>query len=221
MSARAAPEPWRGTPLPRGRHKLRKDVVRASQRERLLRAMLECVGERGYSATTVPQVVAAARVSRNSFYDFFDDKLGCFLALCDEVVATGLFEAVASAAVEPTWRGAVDRGMEAYLRYWQDRPAFSRAYLVEIPTAGEKAIEQRDRQSKAYLDLFAALGARARAEEPDLPPLPKMAPRLLVVGITAILAEEVRAGRVGRLVSLTPQLAETVAAVLAGDADAA
>ena len=69
-----------GEPLPRGRHKLGADTVRASQRERLIRAMLETVAEQGYEATTVPRVVARARVSRNAFYEFFDDKTSCFIA---------------------------------------------------------------------------------------------------------------------------------------------
>src|SRR3954449_6066659 len=71
--------------LPRGRHALPAEEVRASQRERLLAAMLESVGEHGYAATTVPAVVAGARVSRNAFYELFDDKTDCFLALCDEL----------------------------------------------------------------------------------------------------------------------------------------
>ena len=33
---------------------------RESQRARIVRAMLECVGREGYEATTVPQVVATA-----------------------------------------------------------------------------------------------------------------------------------------------------------------
>ena len=74
-------------PLPRGHHGLTPEEVRSSQRERLLRAMLASVAERGYAATTVPQVVADARVSRNSFYALFQDKEGCFIALCDEEAA--------------------------------------------------------------------------------------------------------------------------------------
>src|SRR3954454_2804129 len=73
--------------LPKGRHNLPMHVVRASQRERLLAAMLESVATRGYAATTVPQVVADARVSRNAFYTLFTDKTDCFIALCDELGA--------------------------------------------------------------------------------------------------------------------------------------
>ncbi|HRV61000.1 MAG TPA: TetR/AcrR family transcriptional regulator [Solirubrobacterales bacterium] len=75
---------WNPDPLPRGRHRLSADYVRASQRERLLRAMLELVAENGYQVASVPDVVTRARVSRSSFYQEFDGKLGCFLALCDE-----------------------------------------------------------------------------------------------------------------------------------------
>jgi AcrR family transcriptional regulator len=216
MSARRAEQqPWRGTPLPRGRHKLPPDEVRASQRERLLRAMLESVGEHGYAATTVPEVVAAARVSRNAFYEFFSDKLDCFLALCDEE-ARGMLGSVVAAGEEPDWRSAVRRGAVIYLRWWQERPAFSRAYMAEVPAAGPAAVEQRERASEAYREMFAVLGARAREEEPNLPPLPALAPRLLVAGITELVAEEVRAGRVGRLTRMTDDLADLIVAVLSG-----
>ena len=87
MSPKVKRGAWQGEPLPRGRHKLAPDDVRASQRERLVRAMLETVAERGYEATTVPDVVARARVSRNAFYEFFDDKIDCFIAACDDAAA--------------------------------------------------------------------------------------------------------------------------------------
>ena len=50
--------PWHGEPLPRGRHKLARPAVRSSQRERLLRAVVECVAHHGFDSTTVPMVVA-------------------------------------------------------------------------------------------------------------------------------------------------------------------
>jgi AcrR family transcriptional regulator len=207
--------PWRGTPLPPGRHKLPRSTVRASQRERLLRAMLEEVGAHGYADTTVPSVIAAARVSRNAFYAFFKDKLDCFLALCDEE-AVGLFDAATQGAAEPDWRDAVRLGVEGYLGYWQERPAFSRAYFTEMHAAGPAAIAQRERQSEPYRRLFAALGERARVEEPDLPPMPVLAPRMVVVGVTEFVAEEVRAGRLDRLTELRDDVSELIVALIAG-----
>ena len=214
MAARSESTPWRGDPLPRGRHKLSVDEVRASQRERLLRAMLELVGERGYAATTVPDVVAAARVSRNGFYALFEDKADCFLALCDEV-ANEILDELLALGDQESWRAALERGMEIYLRSWQDRPLFARAYLIELPSAGERAIEQRDRQFERFRALFDGMAAWARRDDPSLPELNPLATRLLVGGITELVAEEVRAGRADALVERREELVELVARLIA------
>jgi AcrR family transcriptional regulator len=205
---------WRGTPLPRGRHKLDPHTVKSSQRERLLRAMLESVDRRGYQATTVSEVVAAARVSTNAFYEFFDDKLGCFIALCDEE-ARGLLDAALEGVDAPTWREALRRGVAGYLRWWQERPAFSRAYLLELPSAGAPAVEQRIRASRGFADMFDGLAQRAHAEEADLRQPPKLAAQLLVVGLTELVAREVREGRVDHLTDMAPDVEALVAALLA------
>jgi AcrR family transcriptional regulator len=210
---------WHGEPLPRGRHKLSRERVLASQRARLLSAMVECVGERGYAATTVPEVVAAARVSRNAFYALFEDKADCFMAVCDELTKE-LLDNLYALADEPGWLDAVRRGMTFYLRWWQDRPAVARAYLVELPAAGARAVEQRDRHLASFRDMFAALAARARVEDPELTPLPALAPRMLVLGINELIAEEVRAGRTADLDRLHDDLVRHTVAQLADESTA-
>jgi AcrR family transcriptional regulator len=192
-------------PLPRGRHKLPPHVVRASQRERLLQAMLDSVAERGYEATTVPQVVAAARVSRNAFYELFTDKLDCFLALCDQA-ATEMLDTLIAQARRSDWVDALRSGTALYLRWWREHPAFSRAYFLELPSAGPRAIEQRDRAYARFRDMYEALGRWARVQQPGLPPLAPIVPRMLVVATTELVAEEVRAGRVDRLDELEDEL---------------
>ena len=102
--------------------------------------------------------------------------------------------------------------MERYLKWWQRHPAFSRAYFVELPAAGSRAVRQRDRQYARYRKLFAALGERAREEQPELPPLSPLATRLIVAGVTEVVAEEVRAGRIGGLDALADDLLYLVAA---------
>ena len=196
--------------LPKGPHKLPREVVRSSQRARLLDAMLELVGERGYGATTVPDVVARAKVSRNAFYELFTDKDDCFLTLCDELAA----EIVAALAGPPatTWRAALRDGVGVYLRWWSDRPAFSRAYLLELPRIGARALEQRDRQYGHFRELFENLGAWMRMDDPALPPLHPLATRTIVSAVTELVAEEVRAGRLDGL----PGLREPVTTLIEG-----
>jgi AcrR family transcriptional regulator len=213
-------EPWRGKPLPRGRHKLTSNTVRTSQRERLERAIIELVAEHGFEATTVPMVVATARVSSNAFYDFFADKTECFLSACDDVARELLAELVVLTA-EPDWIQAMRRGAGLYLRWWQERPAFARAYLLSLQVAGERALEQRERTYGLFRAMFADLGQRARAEQPDLPALSPLVPRVLVVAITELVAEEVRAGRIERLGEMEAELSQLAIRLLADDATAA
>lgn len=211
---------WRGEPLPHGRHKLDAQTVRASQRERLIRAMLEMVAERGYDATTVPEVVATARVSRNAFYEFFSDKTDCFLAACDEAAAD-LLHAVQAFADEPDWIETMRFAVRAYLRWWAQRDAFARAYFLGLPVAGERAIAQRERAYERFADNFADAARRARAELPSLPPLPPLVPMLLVRAITEVVAAEIRLGRTERLPGLEDDLMHVAVKLLADDQTAA
>jgi AcrR family transcriptional regulator len=182
--------------------------------------MLECVAEYGFEATTVPMVVAAARVSGNAFYAFFSDKADCFLATCDEVAGELLAELLALTA-EPNWSQAMRKGAGIYLRWWSERPAFARAYLLSLQAAGERADEQRERTYALFREMFADLGRRARAEQPELAPLSPLVPRVLVLAITELVAEEVRAGRAQRLPELEDELARLAIRLLADDATAA
>jgi AcrR family transcriptional regulator len=210
---------WRGEPLPRGRHRIPASAVRASQRARILRAMLECVGREGYEATTVPKVVATARVSRNAFYELFEDKVDCFIAVCDEIGGELLAELIALTA-EPDWIIAMWEGARRYLRWWQERPTFASAYLISLPTVGERALRQRERQYRAFRAMFADLGRRARVEQPELGPLGELVPRVLVASITELVAEEVRAGRASELDRLSEPVALLAIRLLADDATA-
>jgi AcrR family transcriptional regulator len=182
--------------------------------------MLESVAEYGFEGTTVPMVVAAARVSSNAFYEFFSDKTECFLSACDGVAGELLSELVALTA-EPDWIQATRKGTRIYLRWWAERPAFARAYLLSLQSAGERADEQRERSYAMFRAMFTELGQRARAEQRELAPLSPLVPRVLVLAITELVAEEVRAGRTENLPELQDDLGRLAIRLLADDATAA
>jgi AcrR family transcriptional regulator len=148
-----------------------------------------------------------------AFYALFEDKADCFLALCDEL-ASEILEELTAFGGQGDWRTALDRGMARYLDWWQTRPAIARAYLVEVPAAGARAVEQRDRQFERFAAMFEGLAAQARREDPTLPPQGPLAPRLLVAGITELIAAEVRQGRLAELGALHDPLVELAARLL-------
>jgi AcrR family transcriptional regulator len=182
--------------------------------------MIECVAQHGFDATSVPMVVATARVSSNAFYDFFTDKTDCLLTACDDV-ARELLEELSSLSAEPDWVEAMRKGAGIYLRWWQQRPAFARAYLLSLQSAGDRAVEQRERTYAMFRAMFEDLGRRARAEDRSLPPLSPLVPRILVLAITELVAEEVRAGRTETLSRLEDDLARLAIRLLSDDSTAA
>jgi AcrR family transcriptional regulator len=210
---------WQGQPLPRGRHKLDPDEVRGSQRRRISRAMLEVVAEHGYEAATVSQVVAAARVSRNAFYEFFTDKADCFLTVSTELNEQ-LLEVVLGARDDGDWLTAVRRGTEAYLEWWQRHAAFARAYFTGYAELGPQAVAQRQAAYEPFVAMFAELGRLAREEQPELGPLPPVVPRALVFAITEIVSDEIRGGRAEHLPRLAGQLIWLIVRLLADEANA-
>jgi AcrR family transcriptional regulator len=216
------PEPpaWQGEPLPRGRHRLGREAVRASQRARLIRAMAEVVSAEGYEATTVPKVVAAARVSTNAFYDFFADKTDCFIAVCEEA-GEELFTELASYREAPDWLSGLDGALDAYLRWWVEQPAMTIAYLVELPAAGRRGIDEKERQYERFTVLMRWAAERARREQPDLPPLSEVALSTAVLAPTELIAREVRGGRLERVPELRDDLRYLLVKLLADDATAA
>ena len=201
-------------PLPRGRHNLSREDVRESQRRRLIGAMLDCVAERGYPATTVGDVVSAARCSRNAFYELFEDKEACYIAASDEAGKEMLHALVSAAGREESWLDGLRAGMRSYLGWWVDNPGYAAAYLIHLPEAGRRALEQRDRVYADVAAMFEQLAARARAEQPLLPPVPTLAPQLLVMAITELIAQEVRNGRVDKLPELEDMLVRFVVKAL-------
>jgi TetR/AcrR family transcriptional regulator len=56
----------------------------SATRQHLLQAALKRFAERGYAATSVREIVDAARVSKPALYYYFTDKAGIFRALVDQ-----------------------------------------------------------------------------------------------------------------------------------------
>jgi AcrR family transcriptional regulator len=195
------------------------DEVRASQRERIAHAMLECVARDGWQATTVSEVVARARVSPNVFYEFFTDKTDCFLTITTEAF-DGLLEEMLGQVRELTWVQALRVGTERFLTWWQERPTFTNAYFRGLVAVGEPARARADELDERFYEMYRQLARRARREQPELAPMPKVVPRALVHAIFNIVAEEVRAGRGDRLLELRTELFPLTVKLIADDATA-
>jgi AcrR family transcriptional regulator len=160
------------TELPRGRHALDRETVRAEQRERLMAAYTELVAHHGYASVTVTSVVAHAAVSREAFYAAFDDLAGCADAAYERFIAVLLGELALAIGRATDWHALVEAAIRAYLETLQADPVVARAMQVEMDAAGKPARVRRRTALKQMADVLAARHAEVRRGDPSLGPLP-------------------------------------------------
>jgi AcrR family transcriptional regulator len=188
------------TQLPSGRHGLSRDYVARSQRARLLSAGLGIAGTGGYPAMTVTAVIERARVSRKTFYDFFEDREACFLAVHDVVLERGLGGMRHAYDARGEWPDALRAALAWLLQALALSPGAARVAFLEAPAAGPRALAQRDAARRGLLSLFEP----GFAATPLV--LPPLLPEMVVGGLEALIAGSVRQQRTDELPQLLPQL---------------
>ena len=108
--------------------------------------MLASVGEQGYAATVVADVIAKAVASRKTFYEHFEDKHACFFAMSDEI--TGEWAARVEQGEEKSpndWRERIRTFVDELFTLALESPPALRVLAVELTAAGPVGIERRER----------------------------------------------------------------------------
>jgi AcrR family transcriptional regulator len=197
--------------LPRGRNGLPAETVRAAQRERLLRAVIAAVARTGFADLTVADIVRGARVSKAAFYIHFTDKEDCFLAATREGGRLMIDQVTEAARRLPDGTGAEEAlraGIAAFLEFLAREPAFARAFYVDMPAAGPRAVERIEAALHRFAQLNQAWHTRARREHPDWPAVPGQA----YYGLAGATAELVRSQVSQGQIEAMPDLEDTLVA---------
>jgi AcrR family transcriptional regulator len=193
---------WMLAPLPSGRHGLPREHVARSQRARLLRAAVAVAGAEGYAGMTVSAVIAAASVSRKTFYEQFADREHCFLASYDLVVARALAGMRAAYGSEQRWPARVRTGLAWALDALAAHPHEARVAFVEVLTAGPRALERRDRAVRELTPLLAPGFDAAPAGAA----VPATMPAAIAGALCELIGARIRQGGVAQLPELLPDL---------------
>ena len=152
---------------------------RAARKEarlrRLVTAALEEFAERGYHLTSVDDIVARARASKTTFYEFFASKEDCVRHLL-EYEADALMQAVTQAAAAGTDSGdRVRRGIRGFVTACDRDRSLARLLLVEsVGLSDEVEAARRAVQGRFHKLVSeearrsAARGTLAPEVDPDL-----------------------------------------------------
>jgi AcrR family transcriptional regulator len=205
------------TPTPVGRKSLPREVLAEHQRERVLAAVVEVFAKRGYQGTTVDHIVSAAKIGVGSFYSLFDGKEDCFLAAYDRIVADGRERMIAALPPGGTWPQRLVACLGALLAMIEAEPLTARIALVEVQTAGAKALLRHERN----LDEAAELLRGGREHSPFSSELPARLEFATVGGLAWFLQQRIALGEIGGVTKLLPEVLEIVAEPYLGEAETA
>lgn len=187
-------------------------------RQRLLAAMAEVITQKGYAATTVADVVAAARVSRRTFYQHFADKQACFLQCYHETSQQTLTQ-VYQALQQPQhqtrhWQEQISVGVQVFLHCMQAQPEYMRILYIESLLAGAEGLQVRRQVLQQFSQILVMIMASARQQYPALRPLPMLTAMGLVGAINELLLQAFEQGQFEALMDLAEPIEQLLYGVL-------
>jgi len=139
------------------------EEVARNQRERLFAAMVACVDQKGFEATTVADLLELSGISRTTFYEHFDDKQDCFVAAVEAIVENTATLAARRVAEISDGETKARTLLEGFVRSVVAQPAASRMCFVESAAAGRPALLAVNRA----VSRFDALLREAVEQTPD------------------------------------------------------
>jgi len=199
--------------LPPGRHGLPRELVAENQRERLLNGVVEAVAEHGYNATTIGRITDAAKVSRRTFYEYFEGKEDCFGAAYEMIDAHVRSSMLAAGEATQPWPEQVRSRLAVLLEILARDRAVARFYLTEpLAAGGDLAARYRD----AMQLLAETIRPQAGPSQMDV----EVRDQVLMGGIATLISRRLKAGDSERLVDLLPDLTELALAPYIGREEA-
>jgi len=184
------------TTLPEGEH-----------RHRLLEGMSRAVASKGYADTTIADIVREAAVSRRTFYEHFQSKADCLIALYEAASHNAL--KVLRGAIDPArdWQTQVEQAMAAYLGCLAQNPVLMRTLFIEILGLGEPGLAARRRANQEIADFMLDVingGVNDGGDAGQGPGQPADAlsadmATAVVGGINELVLQAIERGRVGDL----------------------
>lgn len=191
----------------------------AQRRQRLLGAATEIIGTKGYAATTIPGVCAAAKVSTRHFYEIYPGKEDLFVDLYDRITADSyerVGESLKATTGEPISR-RVQAAVLAYLDPMLEDTRVARIAFVEImgasPRIEKLRLDYRETLVEVVRTECSASVARGEIVDRDW----RFAALALVGAVTAIVYDWALHQPHSSRAALEARLADLALVLLAAD----
>jgi AcrR family transcriptional regulator len=186
------------------------------QRARLISAATLAVEELGWSATTVAHITSHARVSRRTFYDLFENREDCLLAVLKDIVERVAGEIGNAELDGGDWADRVRSGLFVILSFFDREPGLARLCVVQALRGGPRVLEYRE----GVLARLAVVLDQGRGESSSSRECTVLTAEGLVGAAFAIVYARLLASRQEPLTSLLGELMSLIVLPYRGPAAA-
>lgn len=184
----------------------------STHRRRLFEGMARAVAAQGFAACTIADIVREAAVSRRTFYEHFQTKADCLIAMYESASRNALRHL--QAMLDPTrhWQHQVEGAMAAYLGELADNPIVLRALFIDILSLGTEGLAARRRVNHEIAEFLLSV---VNPERDHAVMSPNMA-MAVVGGINELVLELIEQDRIQDIQSITDTTSALIRAVVGG-----
>ncbi len=204
--------------LPRGRNGLPTETVRAAQRERLLRPVIAAVAKTGFRRPHGGRHRArrpGVEVRRSTPTSPTRRTASWRLPARGRLLIDAGSRRGPAVARRGQPRGGAAGGHRGVPGISWPEPAFARAFYVDMPAAGPRAVRRIEAAQHTFAQLDRAWHERARRDHPDWPAVPDQAYYALAGATAELVRAQVRHGNIHAMPDLENTLVAFHLAVLA------
>jgi len=134
---------------------LRRDARVEKRRRRIVESALGLFASRGYTVTSVDDVVGRARVSKSAFYEFFESKEHCFREVLAAEGGALIHDVLAEGAAGHNHHERLRLGITRFVHECFDRPDVARLLIVESVGLSEGVETVRRELQAQFADAVA------------------------------------------------------------------
>jgi AcrR family transcriptional regulator len=133
---------------------------------RIVEAALALFAGRGYTVTSVDDIVTRARVSKSAFYEFFESKEHCFRGLLADEGGALIHDVLADAATGHNHHERLRLGITRFVRSCFERSDVARLLIVESVGLSEGVEALRRELQAQFADAVAEEVRHAMGHDP-------------------------------------------------------
>lgn len=152
-------------------------------RRRLLHALHASIADVGYSATTVADIVARARTSRRTFYEYFADRQACYVALLADHNGSTVRKVAAAVDQDAHWQMQVRQAVETWFGCAEAEPALALSWIQEAPGLGEAAHRLHLEFMESFIVLVQTLTDTDQFRSAGIGPVSRLRAMMLLGGL--------------------------------------